>query len=369
MRLANVRNLFLKYDWVLVAAVLLLFCLGLAALYSINLSQETLKFVTFKKQLMFGCLGFTLMFLISAVNYSAFRVYSRILYFITLGLLIAVLFFGSTIRGTTGWFAIGGYGFQPVELAKIALIVFLSRFFSNRFAQFSQAKHIIVSLVGTLVFVGLVLLQPDFGSALVLLGVWFLLLLLTKVKFKFILVLLVILAVVSLISWQFVFQDYQRERLVTLLNPERDPLGSGYNVTQSIIAIGSGQIFGRGLGFGSQSQLKFIPESQTDFVFAVIAEELGLLGVTLILVLFGIVFWRLIRAAKTASDDFGQLILLGIAFVFFIHLVINVGMNLGISPVTGISLPFLSSGGSFLITSFILIGMAQSVIARCKLHG
>jgi rod shape determining protein RodA len=364
MKNFNVRQLFIKFDWLLLGATLLLFCLGLAAIYSVSLSQDNTDFANFKKQIVFGAVGIIALFLISVINYSAFRVYSRLIYWVAALLLILVLFFGSTIRGTTGWFAIAGYGFQPVELAKIALIVFLSRFFANRFSQFNLPKHLIVSFAGAAVLIALVILQPDFGSAAVLMGIYLMMLIFTKVKAKVIIAILLILSVLLTVGWFFGLKDYQKERVMVLLNPERDPLGSGYNVTQALIAIGSGQFFGRGLGFGSQSQLKFIPESQTDFVFAVIAEELGFLGVALLMVLWGIIFYRLIRAAKTAHDDFGMFMILGITFVFFIHLVINIGMNLGLVPVTGISLPFLSSGGSFLITSFILIGMAESVIVR-----
>jgi rod shape determining protein RodA len=355
-----------KFDWVLFAAVVLLIALGVAAIYSVGLSSEEPDFSNVRKQVIFGAIGLVLLFGISLINYSAFRAYSRVFYFLAVLLLVAVLFFGTTIRGTTGWFNILGLGFQPVELAKIALIVFLARFFANRFQQFKQSKHIIVSLTGTLILVGLVVLQPDLGSATVLLGIWGMLLLLTGVRFRYIAGIAVVAIIVVMSSWAFLFQDYQKDRIMTFINPESDPLGSGYNVSQAMIAIGSGQMSGRGLGFGSQSQLKFIPESQTDFVFAVIAEELGVLGVALVLGLWLVICYRLVRIAMAAPDDFGMFLILGICIAFFIHIVINIGMNLGLMPVTGISLPFLSYGGSFLITSLIMIGMAQSVAVRRK---
>jgi len=209
-----------------------------------------------------------------------------------------------------------------------------------------------------------ILLQPDFGSALILFALWFILLVLTGLKKKYLLLLLLIFVVTGVFSWEFVLKDYQQERILVFLNPVRDPFGGGYNVTQSVIAIGSGKFFGRGLGFGSQSQLKFIPEAQTDFIFAVIAEEFGLIGVLLILGFFGLVFHRLYRIASRSRDDFGLFLVLGVMVLLFLHLFVNFGMNLGIMPVMGISAPFLSYGGSFLISCLILIGIAESVAAH-----
>jgi rod shape determining protein RodA len=353
-----------KIDWVLSLSVFVLFCFGLAAIYSVGLSQQSTDFSNFNKQIAFGVIGFFIFLFVSMINYSSLRVYSRILYVGAIVLLVGVLFFGSIIRGTKGWFNVGPINFQPVEFAKIVLIVVLAKFFSNRLQQFKVSKHVIMSLLITLSFVVLILFQPDLGSAFVLMSTWFILLVITGIPKKYLLILLVIFMVIMLVSWNFVLKDYQRERIAVFITPSLDPLGSGYNVTQSIIAIGSGQMWGRGLGFGSQSQLKFIPESQTDFIFAVIAEELGLFGVLFILGLWSIIFYRLIVIAKRARDDFGMYLALGVACVLFVHIFINIGMNMGIMPVTGISLPFLSYGGSFLVTSLVLIGIAQSVAVR-----
>jgi rod shape determining protein RodA len=328
------------------------------------LSQGDAGFANFKKQIAFGVIGFLVLFAAGLSNYSLWRVYGRTFHAVVIILLIAVLFFGSVVNGTRGWFSIFGLGIQPVELAKIALIVLLAKFFMNRLQHFSAVKHIIVSFAITLSFVVLVLLQPDTGSAMVLLGIWGILLLLTGIEKKYLLILSVMIVSVVMVSWFFVLAPYQKDRVAVFLNPTADPLGSGYNVSQALIAIGSGTLWGRGLGFGSQSQLRFIPESQTDFIFAVIAEELGLLGVTLVLGLFALIFYRLIIIAKRAPDDFGQFMVLGIAILFFLHLFVNAGMNMGLMPVTGISLPFLSYGGSFLVISLLLVGMAESVAVK-----
>ena len=350
-----------KFDWVLFGAVFLMLVIGFTALYSVSLGQEPLDFSNVKKQIIFAVVGMLFLFVASLFNYSAFRLYSRYLFLLSLILLVAVLLFGSTIRGTTGWLSIFGWRFQPVELVKIALILFLARFFAHRYQQFQEPRHLVVSFVGTIIMVGLVLLQPDVGSAAVLFGIWLIMLILSGVRGRYLLMMGLIMLVAITSMWGFGLKDYQKDRVLTFIDPTLDPLGSGYNVTQAIIAVGSGGFWGRGLGFGSQSQLKFIPESQTDFVFAVVAEELGFFGVTLLLGLWVLIFYRLIRIAKRARDDFGMYMVLGISAMFFIHLMVNVGMNMGLLPVTGISLPFVSLGGSFLLTSLFTIGMAQSV--------
>lgn len=362
--LRNALDNLRKMDWVLGAAVFSLFCLGMAAIYSASLTQAQADFNDFNKQLVFGVVGFSAMFIFALGNYAGLRVYSRPIFAVVVLLLIIVLFAGSTVRGTKGWFSLGGIGMQPVELAKIALIIVLAKFFSNRFQQFFVSKHIIVSFFFCLILAGLVLLQPDLGSALILFGCWFILLLLTGIKKRHVVLLLIVFLLVASIGWTFFLKDYQKDRILVFLNPESDPLGRGYNVSQSIIAIGSGRLWGRGLGFGSQSQLKFIPEAQTDFIFAVIAEELGLVGVVLVLGFWGVIFYRLLRIAKQAQNDFGLFLILGIMSVFFLHLVVNIGMNMGIMPVMGISLPFVSYGGSFLVASMMMIGIAESVAVR-----
>ncbi|NQT50260.1 rod shape-determining protein RodA [Candidatus Kuenenbacteria bacterium] len=353
-----------KFDWVLCIAVVLLFCLGLAAIYSVSLNLPGENFNNFNKQVVFGVIGAVFLLIFGLSNYSGLWVYSRVIFVAMVVFLILVLFFGSVVRGTKGWFLIGGLGIQPVELAKIVLIILLAKFFSNRFQQFHISKHIIVSLFMTLSLVFFVMLQPDLGSSIILLGIWFILLMLTGINKKYIVFLLVIFLIIATIGWSFFLKDYQKERIMVFANPQSDPLGSGYNVSQSIIAIGSGKFLGRGLGFGSQSQLKFIPETQTDFIFAVIAEELGLIGVALVLGLWSVIFYRLILIAKKARDDFGLFLVLGIIALLFLHLFINIGMNIGVMPVMGISLPFLSYGGSFLIVCAILIGIAESVAVR-----
>jgi len=350
-----------NFDWVLFFTSLILCLIGLAAIYSVALSQQDADFFNFKKQIASLIVGIILIFVIAISNYRLLKNYRRLIYIIGFVLLAGVLLFGVTIRGTTGWFSLGPINFQPAELAKICLLVVLASYLSERSGVHFTFRHLIsISLLGG-IYVLLIMAQPDLGSAMILFFLWLGLLLLANVNKKYIALVLLAIVFFSIIGWFVVFQDYQKERVLTFLDPQRDPLGQGYNVTQAVIAVGSGGLFGRGLGFGSQSQLKFLPESQTDFIFAVVAEELGLIGITLIFILFAILFWRLISIARQASDDFSLFLILGIAIIIFTQFGINVAMNLGWFPVTGITLPFLSYGASSLLIFLVMIGIAESI--------
>jgi len=202
------------------------------------------------------------------------------------------------------------------------------------------------------------------GSSLLLIGMWGIVLLVAGVGARWIAALAGLAGLLSAGAWSFVLKDYQKARITSFLDPGNDPLGQGYNVKQAIIAIGSGGLFGRGLGFGSQSQLKFLPESQTDFVFAVIAEELGFFGVAVVLSAFGLLFYRLLRIAALTRDDFTSFLVIAIGAAFFCQVLVNVGANLGLLPVTGVTLPLVSYGGSSLIFTLLMLGVVQSVAAH-----
>lgn len=352
----------LYYDWLLLSAVLLLCAFSLAALYGIATGFEQPNFFNLQKQFVFILIGLGVMVGVSSVGLPRLRQSSGFLYAIGLGLLVAVLIFGQTLRGTTGWFTIGTIGFQPVELAKLALIVALARAFGSRPGSGPLPNRTLgVTALLTGVYAALTLLQPDFGSATLLIFIWCGMAGLSGITRRQALVGLALTIVIATVGWNFVLQPYQQQRIITFLNPAADPYGRGYQVRQSIIAIGSGQWLGRGLGSGSQSQLKFIPASQTDFIFAVIGEELGLLGTTLVLAAYLVLFLRCVVLIRRASDDFAVYLALGISLLFFSQVVINIGMNLGLLPVTGIGLPFLSYGGSYLVMTFALVGVAQAV--------
>ena len=232
--------------------------------------------------------------------------------------------------------------------------------------KIKDIRYVLLSAVYVSIPALLILIEPDLGSALVIFFTWLGMLLCSKMNKKHLAVLLLVGVLASSFGWFFVLHEYQKNRIYTFLDPSQDPQGRGYNVLQSIIAVGSGGIFGRGVGRGLQSQLKFLPERQTDFIFASTAEELGLLGGIFILTMFGVIFSRLLAAARRARDNFGMYLTLGIFFMFLVQVVVNIGMNVGLVPVTGIPLPLLSYGGSSLLTTMFALGLAQSVVARQK---
>jgi len=365
----NKLLIYLKnFDWIMFTSVLLLICFGLAEIYSVALGRSQLDLLNFKKQIMFIILGIILLFLLAFFDYHSLRSYNKYFYVAGAILLIVVLFFGQTIRGTKGWFNLGFVNFQPVELIKFVSVLFLAKYFSGVSLRNKTLKNLIISGSGILLFVVLVLAQPDFGSAFLLFSLWLAMIILVGFDKKYFLIIGLVLVVVFSGSWYFVLKDYQKERIATFLNPSFNPLDQGYNVSQAIIAVGAGGLTGRGLGFGSQSQLKFLPEAQTDFIFAVVAEELGFSGVLLILLFFGIFFYRCLYHIKRVNNDFGIFFILGSMSLIFIEMFINIGMNLGILPVVGISLPFLSYGGSGTISSLMLVGVIESIAIRSKIN-
>src|SRR3989344_9375607 len=353
-----------NFDWVLFGAIFLLISFGLAALFSIALSAAPPDFLNFKKQLIFTGLGLALLFILSFLNYRFWQHLSLMIYLGVALLLLLVIFFGTTIRGTTGWFSFLGFNFQPVELAKVSLILILAWFLNHYSHQLNQLKFFLLSGAIVGLYFLLVIFQPDFGSGIILVLIWFWLMLLGRAK-KIHLGAIILGAIfIFIFAWFFLFAPYQKDRILTFFDPSRDPYNRGYHVRQAVTAVGAGGFLGRGLGFGSQSQLKFIPASQTDFIFAVIAEELGFLGVSLVIGFWALILYRLAKAIMLMKDDFALFFTLGVSALFFSQLMINIGMNIGLLPVTGISLPFLSYGGSFLIVSLVLIGIVESMIIR-----
>ncbi|MDD4901258.1 MAG: FtsW/RodA/SpoVE family cell cycle protein [Patescibacteria group bacterium] len=365
----NKLIIYLKnFDWILFTSVILLVCFGLAEIYSVALGRSQLDLLNFKKQIIFIIAGVILLFLFAFFDYGSLRSYSGYFYFLGFILLAGVLIFGQVNRGTRGWYNAGGFNLQPVEFIKFVLVLFLAKYFSSTSLKAKGLKHLAVSFSGAIVFIALVLAQPDFGSAFILFLLWLAMVALAGFDKKYFITIFLALAVVFAGSWYFVFQDYQKERISTFLNPSFNALDQGYNVSQAIIAVGAGRLTGRGLGFGSQSQLKFLPEAQTDFIFAVVSEELGFTGVLLILLFFAIFFYRALYYLKKINNDFGIFFILGSVSLIFIEMFINIGMNLGILPVIGISLPFLSYGGSGLISSLMLVGVIESIIIRTKIN-
>lgn len=353
-----------RLDWLMMGAVVLLLSFSFAALYGIGASLDPPDFSLLRKHATFAALGVLALAFSFSVPTAWWRQYVLPLYGFGVLLLLGVLLFGQTRRGTTGWFGLGPLSFQPVELSKLTLLVMLAYLVDRRAAQ-SPASWAFVLRTGaaTAVYILLVLLQPDFGSAALLALLWVGILAVVKVPTRQALLLGGIVLLVAAVAWNAVFQDYQRARVMTFLDPSTDPYGRGYQVRQAIIAVGAGRLWGRGLGFGSQSQLKFLPASQTDFIFAVIAEELGFVGVILVLAAYLVLLYRLVALAQRSADDFTATLTYGISLLLFCQVAVNIGMNVGLLPVTGIGLPLLSYGGSYLLATFLMLGMAQRVAA------
>lgn len=355
----------LKYnDWYLIINIILLMIFSLAILYSLQINVSQPNFTFFNRQLVFAGAGLIAFLLVSLLNFRVWSDYYKIIFVLSALLLLVVLLLGVKIRGTTSWLAFFGQTFQPVELVKIALIVFLAKFFTLHSKHPHLIRDIFISALLSGILIVLVLLQPDFGSGMLLGLIWLGMVLLLPIRRKALVMMFIIILVFATVFWLFIFQDYQKERFLTLLHPQTDPLGTGYNVQQSIVAIGSGQLIGRGLGLGSQGQLNFLPEQQTDFIFAVISEELGLVGAGMVLLLFLSLLLRIYKNAKETADHFGHFLALGAMILLLIQVFVNIGMNLGIAPVTGITLPLVSYGGSSLLSILIILGIINSIHIR-----
>jgi rod shape determining protein RodA len=290
------------------------------------------------------------------------------LYLITLALLILVLFVGETVKGAQSRFDLGFFSLQPSDPAKLVLIAILAKYFSKRHELIGNFQHIFVSGIYAFLILGLVFVQPDFGSAIILFSVWFGMILVAGISFRHLALVGTLGLMAFLLLWNFGFQEYQKDRIRTFLNPLADIQGTGYNAYQSTIAVGSGELFGKGVGYGTQSKLQFLPEYETDFIFAAFAEEWGLVGVLMLFTLFGVVMWRLIHHALRGATNFERLFAVGVAVLFVSHFTIHIGMNIGLLPVTGTTVPFLSYGGSHLLTEFLAVGMVIAMSRYTKQH-
>lgn len=354
---------FKKLDWVLIVSILLLVGIGLLSIYSSSLGGE--NFLNFKKQLIFASIGLFLMFLLSFFDWRILRDSYLVfgLYVASLLLLAGLYFFAPEIRGIKSWYKLGPVLVEPIEFAKLTLLLLLAKYFSMRHIEVYRIRHIFLSGFYIFLPTALIFFQPDLGPALILLALWFGILLISGIKLKHFLILIFCLVLVFVFSWFTILKEYQKSRILSFLNPI-DPLGLSWNQNQSKIAIGSGGIFGQGLVKGSQTQYGFLPASQTDFIFAAIAEEFGFLGVSVLLFLFLLLLWRVIKIALLATSNFPRLFAAGLSIILFSQAFIHIGMNLGILPIIGISLPLVSYGGSNLLTTLIGLGILQSIKSR-----
>lgn len=317
----------------------------------------------FSHQLIWIGISFSVFFFLSYID---FRFLKRTDVLVTIFgffsfLLILLFIIGHTSNGAQSWFAIGGFTFQPSDIIKLVVILMLAKYFSRRHVEIDNFKHIFISGLYAFIPFLLVFLQPDFGSAIIILFIWIGMTLVSGISRKYFFILVGLGLVAFLGLWLFVFEPYQKDRIINFVNPMTDIRGSGYNVYQSTIAVGSGQIMGKGVGFGTQSRLKFLPEYQTDFIFAAFVEEWGFVGALTLFLLLGLIIWRILHIALLGATNFEILYGVGLAIYFMSHFIVNIGMNIGIMPVTGITLPFMSYGGSHLLTEFIGLGILMGM--------
>ncbi|MBI2048393.1 MAG: rod shape-determining protein RodA [Parcubacteria group bacterium] len=317
----------------------------------------------FTRQLIWLGLGFGLFFVLGQVDFRFLRRSGLlVLFYIVLAAVLGwLLLFGETIKGARGWINLGLFSFQPADFMKLVLILILAKYFSRRHIEIAQVRHILISGLYALLPFGLILLQPDFGSAVIVSVLWLGLVIVSGVSKKHLFMVMTLGLAVLGFLWFSLFTPNQKARIITFLYPLTDIRGAGYSAFQSTIAVGSGQLLGKGVGFGTQSRLNFLPEYETDFIFAAFAEEWGLVGVAIYFTLFGFVIWRIMQTSSRGATNFETLYGLGLALFFMSHFFINVGMNIGLLPVTGLTLPLTSYGGSHLLVEFIGLGVLQGM--------
>ncbi|HBB54545.1 TPA: rod shape-determining protein RodA [Candidatus Nomurabacteria bacterium] len=355
------EKVFKRIDWLLVFFIIPIIAGGLVTMKSFAALESGGDF--FSRQIIWVALSLAVFFIFSFIDFR-FLKRTNVLVFLFLVMcaaLLTLVVWGSISSGSKSWFNLGLFSFQPVDMMKLVLILVLAKYFSRRHVEIKDVKHIFISGLYALVPLILVLLQPDFGSAMIILFIWLAMVLVSGISRPHLFLVLAAGVVIFTTLWFFAFAPYQKARIYNFINPLSDIHKTGYNAFQSTVAVGSGQLTGKGLGFGTQSRLKFLPVPQSDFIFAAYAEEWGFVGSILILSLYGLVIWRILLSASLGASNFEILFGMGIAIFFMGHILVNIGMNLGLLPVTGIPLPFMSYGGSHLLAEFMGLGILMSM--------
>ena len=363
-RAAETRaRLFSHVDWFVFASALAISLLGLVTMRSFSAEN-----FFFDKQLIWICAAVVAFFAASIPEYGFLRrtpVITALFAAVVFSLALIYLF-GAMVKGAQNRFNLGFLSIQPSDPAKLLLVMMLSKYFARRHVEIAAFRHIAVSGAYAAALFMLVFFQPDFGSSIIIGSIWLGLVLVAGISWKHLLVLSVVALVVLTGLWQYGLQPYQKQRVLTFIHPLADVRGSGYNAYQSTVAVGSGELFGKGIGYGTQSKLRFLPEYQTDFIFAAYAEEWGFVGVVLLFGLFGILIIRILLIASHGSDNFDTLFGAGIAVYFTAQFIVHVGMNIGLLPITGTTLPFMSYGGSHLVTEYLALGILMGMRRHAK---
>ncbi len=345
-------------DWIAFSSALALSCLGLLTMDSFT-GQDPL----FVRQIIWLIAGVVVFFGASFIDWRFLR-RSGVAAGIFGVLIIPLLFLlglGQAVKGARSWLSVGGLGIEPVEFVKLALIILLAKYFSRRHTEIHNIRHIIVSGLYAFVVFALVALQPDFGGAIIIFLIWFGMVFFSGISKKHVATVVMLGMVLFGALWLFGFHDYQKKRIINFVNPAHDIHGSGYNAYQSMVAVGSGQWVGKGIGYGTQSKLRFLPEYQTDFIFAAFAEEWGFVGLLIVFALYGAIFWRIILSASRGASNFETLFALGVLCYLGAHFTLHAGINMGILPVTGTTIPFMSYGGTHILAEFLALGMVSGM--------
>ncbi|MCA9392329.1 rod shape-determining protein RodA [candidate division WWE3 bacterium] len=355
---------FPKFDLVIPVAALFLIIIGLSTIQSTILaggeSNPVLQANLINVQILSVVIGFAVLAIISKLNYHYLEHFSVLLYIVAIILLVVVLFLADPTRGSVRWLTIGPVNLQPSTYSTLMLILFFAYYFTKVGDKINKIKYLILSVVLVMIPAFLLLLEPDLGSALLLLIVYVVLLHMTSLSWKKLLTLYIMAILAVPLLW-FNLESYQKDRIFSFVNPAADPSATGYNVIQSMIAVGSGQLLGRGWGRGTQSHLQYLPEQHTDFIFATFAEEQGFVGALVLLTIILLIIIRLVLICTRTTDNFGKLIVVGVLTWYCIHIFINIGMNIGIAPITGIPLLFVSYGGSAMVAALTAMGIVESV--------
>lgn len=352
-------------DFVLMALSIVCAIFGMVMISSaVNTMDGSSKYLIIQGVAAF--IGLGLMFVVASIDYKNLGTLSRIIYAVCILMLITVLLIGTGEEeaGSKSWIRFGPIGIQPSEFVKIGFIITFSKHVSLVGENINHPKNVFKLCLHLIVILGLILLQPDFGTAMVFVFIFVGIMFVSGISWKYIAGAVSAIVAAAPLAWFFLMKEYQKKRILVFLNPESDPLGSGYHVIQSKIAIGSGKIFGKGLYHGTQTQLDYLPAKHTDFIYAVVGEELGMIGCIVVASLLFALVARCIYNSSAAKDQFGSNICIGVAFMLLAHIFENIGMCLGLMPVTGIPLPFFSYGGSSIITNFIAIGLVMSTYMR-----
>ncbi len=359
------RRLWRNFDFLLLLLVCAVILAGLVVISSATLENIAGDpYFYAKRQAVWAVLGLAVLLLVAGIDYTQIHRLAPYLYALNLLLLLAVLFFGREAGGAQRWLDLKIFDFQPAEFAKIILIVSLAHLLAAREGNFDSLFSSLPALVHVLAPTALILLQPDLDTSLVLIVTAFGMLFMAGVRPRHMQIYLLLGAVCSVLFYFFGLRDYQRMRFTVFLSPEKYPLGPGYQLTQSLIAVGSGGLSGKGLFEGTQSGLAFLPAQHTDFIFSVLAEETGFIGAAALLILYALLIFRILRTAAVAGDSFGTLVCTGVAGMFIFQILVNIGMAVGMMPVAGLTLPFMSYGGSSLLANLLAVGLVQSIGMR-----